>query len=264
MPHDIAVVFGQRIHYVEAGSGPTLLLLHGLGDTLEVWRAEIPALARSYHVIAIDQIGSGLSDKPMLSYRPQTIVDFLDGFMRVRGLRTATLVGNSLGGWVAALMSIEHPKRVDALVLVDSGGLAALNKVLGARLLNALRMSSIEDLRLLFQLADPLDHASEKDLRSAFAERVSAGDGYGYTVSQLVDSIERGDDMLDGRLGRIRCLGPRGRPYSLALWRTATSRHSWLAAHRARALRARTSALMPVGVREGARELSAFANENGE
>jgi pimeloyl-ACP methyl ester carboxylesterase len=197
-----AVVFGQRLRYIESGSGSALILIHGLADNLEVWKAVIPVLAQHYRVIALDQIGFGQSDKPVVGYRPQTLVDFLDEFMQVRGLAHAVLVGNSLGGWVAALMAIEHPARVDALVLVDSAGLAGLPQVLGPRAFSALRLASMQDLQVLTPLtfADPQYYRPEA-LRQAFTERLAAGDGY--AVSQIVDAMSRGEDAIDDRLDRI-------------------------------------------------------------
>src|SRR6476659_7471244 len=62
-------VFGQKIRYLEAGSGPTVILLHGLGVDSSTWAPTIPALAQRFHVYAPDQIGFGKSDKPMINYR---------------------------------------------------------------------------------------------------------------------------------------------------------------------------------------------------
>jgi pimeloyl-ACP methyl ester carboxylesterase len=198
-----ALVFGQRIHYAEAGTGPLIVLVHGLGDDIGVWQQELAPLALHYHVVAIDQIGFGRSDKPQLDYRAETFVDFLQEFMRTLHLRHATVVGNSLGGWVAALLAVEHPECVARLVLVDSAGLSALRTYLGPKLLKALRLSTIDDLRVLMPLtfARAGHNQSEKELRSAFAETVGTGDGY--AVSRVVDSIERGEDTLDDRLGKI-------------------------------------------------------------
>ena len=73
----VAAVYGQNIHYFEVGQGPTVILLHGLGGAKEFWLANIGALASKYHVYAIDQIGFGQSDKPLLDYRIATFTDFL-------------------------------------------------------------------------------------------------------------------------------------------------------------------------------------------
>ncbi|MGA8866580.1 MAG: alpha/beta fold hydrolase [Candidatus Sulfotelmatobacter sp.] len=98
-PEKVAAVFGQNIHYFEAGQGPVVILLHGLGAVKEVWLGSIGALAAKYHVYAIDQVGFGHSDKPLLDYKIATWVDFLHEFMRTQDIAKATLVGNSLGGW---------------------------------------------------------------------------------------------------------------------------------------------------------------------
>ncbi len=196
----LALVFGQHIRYVEAGEGPTVLLVHGLGDDAGVWQAELPQLARRHHVIALDQIGFGRSDKPLLNYRVETLVDFLDEFMSTMHVTHASIVGNSLGGWVAALLAIEHPRRVERLVLVDAAGLSGLTQSLGPRLLNALRLATIQDLEML----GPLTFADARyyhPLTRAFAERVAAGDSY--AVGHIVDAMERHEDVLDGRLGGI-------------------------------------------------------------
>jgi pimeloyl-ACP methyl ester carboxylesterase len=198
-----ALIFGQHIRYVEAGTGPILILVHGLAGSSQHWQKVVAPLARHYHVIALDQIGFGRSDKPLLDYRAETFADFLDEFMRMRNLPRATLVGNSLGGWVAALLAIEHPDRVARLVLVDSAGMAGLTDYLGPKLIMALRQSTLGDARILDPLlfADPHPYNSEEALRAGFTAHLSAGDGY--TVSKVMDAIERKEDMLDGRLGAI-------------------------------------------------------------
>src|SRR4051794_18348695 len=89
------VVFGQKIQYVEAGTGPTVILLHGLGGSSQSWQFNIAALAQKYHVFVPDQIGFGKSDKPLVNYRIRTYVDFLDQFCQQLKIEHATLVGNS-------------------------------------------------------------------------------------------------------------------------------------------------------------------------
>lgn len=122
-PEKTAVVYGQNIRYFEAGQGPAVILLHGLGAVKEVWLGNFDALAAKYHVYAIDQIGFGRSDKPLLEYRIATWVDFLEAFMQSQNIAKATLVGNSLGGWIALDFTVHHPEMVDKLVLVDAAGL---------------------------------------------------------------------------------------------------------------------------------------------
>jgi len=119
-----ALVYGQRIRYIEAGQGRAVILLHGLGAVKEVWMANFAALSTGHHVYALDQLGFGHSDKPLVEYKIATWVDFLDGFMQAENLRMATLVGNSLGGWIALEFTAQHPEMVEKLVLVDAAGLA--------------------------------------------------------------------------------------------------------------------------------------------
>jgi len=193
-------VFGARIHYVDVGAGPTVILLHGLADDVGVWGAVMPALAAKHRVIALDQVGFGRSDKPLLNYRVSTFVDFLDGFLNELKIKRASLVGNSLGGWVAADFALKHPDRIERLVLSDAAGYAALAKTMDPRALNALHLASREDIRYLGPLTFR-DKRFYEDVDLAFKQRVAAGDSY--TVSQLLDSMRRGENVLDGRLGAM-------------------------------------------------------------
>ena len=193
-------VFGANLHYVDAGSGSVVVLLHGLADDVGVWESVMPALAERHRVIALDQIGFGRSDKPLLGYRADTFVDFLEGFLNELKIDRASLVGNSLGGWIAANFALAHPERIDRLVLCDAAGYAAVPKTMDPRALNALRLASREDIRYL----GPLTFHNKRfyeDVDLAFKQRVTAGDNY--TVNQLLDSMIRGEDVLDGRLGAI-------------------------------------------------------------
>jgi pimeloyl-ACP methyl ester carboxylesterase len=122
-PEKVAAVFGQNVHYYEAGQGPAVILLHGLGAVKEVWMASFGVLTGKYHVYAIDQIGFGHSDKPLLDYKIATFADFLHGFMLAQHVGKATLVGNSLGGWIAVDFAVQYPAMVEKLVLVDSAGI---------------------------------------------------------------------------------------------------------------------------------------------
>lgn len=193
-------VFGARIHYVDVGSGPCVILLHGLADDIGVWESVIPALAAKRRVVALDQLGFGGSDKPLLSYRVSTLVDFLDGFLNELKIERASLVGNSLGGWVAADFALKHPDRAERLVLCDAAGYAALPKSMNPRTLSALRLASREDIRYLGPLTFH-DKRFYEDADLAFKQRVAAGDSY--TVSQILDSMIRGEDLLDNRVAAI-------------------------------------------------------------
>jgi pimeloyl-ACP methyl ester carboxylesterase len=104
-PQKTLSVFGANIRYYDLGdrAKPTLVLVHGVGSSAwGDWGAVMPALARSHRVIALDQLGFGKSDKPVISYGIQTWVDTLGEFLRLLKVRDFTLMGESLGGWVSA------------------------------------------------------------------------------------------------------------------------------------------------------------------
>jgi len=195
-------VFGQKIHYMEAGSGPTVILLHGLGGDWRNWALTIPALAAGYHVLAPDQIGFGRSDKPMMNYRVATLVDFLEGFCRNLGVGKATLVGNSLGGWEAMAFTLAHPERVEKLVLVDAAGYSLTPPPTRERLM-VLNPSTVQGAKEVLSLI----LANQSMATDGAAERLLTQhlrNNDGYTIDRFLDSIFRGEDTLDGQLGGIK------------------------------------------------------------
>ena len=199
-----AAVFGAKIRYLEAGdqTKPTVILLHGLGAQAESWQLNIAALAQNHRVIALDQIGFGKSDKPFLKYRVGTYADFLDKFMSELKIERASLVGNSLGGWVAAFYAIKYPSKVERIVLADASGLMPkeidFNQIY--QLNNSTRDEIRANLKLIF--ANPALQNNEALVDQFFTQRIAAGDGY--TIASLIESIKRREDFLDNRLGEIK------------------------------------------------------------
>ena len=116
------VVGGNRIRYLDSGSGSVILLLHGLGGYASKWHDVTKILSESYRVIAPDMVGYGLSDKPVADYTPDFFVEFLDGFIRATGIGRSHIVGASLGGQVAAMFAAGHRRNVSKLVLVSPAG----------------------------------------------------------------------------------------------------------------------------------------------
>jgi pimeloyl-ACP methyl ester carboxylesterase len=110
-----------RIRYVRRGDGRPVLLIHGLASSLVTWRGVLPLLAKDHDVIAMDLPGFGGSEIP----EPLTLSILSEaalGLLETLHLPRVSLVGNSLGGGVAALIAAAHPERVERLVLVDSVG----------------------------------------------------------------------------------------------------------------------------------------------
>lgn len=117
------VVNGLNIRYIVRGSGPPVMLIHGIGEFLEVWWLNVRPLSEHYQVYALDLPGHGLSDKPKIDYSLAFATEFATKFAQALGIERASLVGHSLGGLVAMSIAINFPEKVDKLVLVDSFGL---------------------------------------------------------------------------------------------------------------------------------------------
>jgi 2-hydroxy-6-oxonona-2,4-dienedioate hydrolase len=201
-PKEITI-YGQKIHYIEAGSGATnVILLHGLGGSSQVWQFNIGPLAEKYHVFVPDQIGFGKSDKPFVNYRIRTYVDFLDQFYKQLKIERATLVGNSMGGWIAAIYAAAYPERVDKLVLADAGGYAP-PKDFDTRAFFALNPTTREGMKVLSaRVFYNKAFLSDAAIDQAMAARLAAGDGF--TIKSITESIIRGEDFLDDLVKTIK------------------------------------------------------------
>jgi pimeloyl-ACP methyl ester carboxylesterase len=122
-------VDGVRTFYMDRGTGPTVVLLHGAAlavDSRAAWFRTIPALEKSYRVIAFDQIGFGLTDPPRDGrYRNRLErCDHAIATLKALGIRDACLVGHSEGGFMAARIAIVEPTLASRVVIVTSGGTA--------------------------------------------------------------------------------------------------------------------------------------------
>ena len=122
VPVQYRVIHGHRRAFRKLGKGPALLLLHGIGDSSQTWVPLMRRLARRYTVIAPDLLGHGMSDKPRADYSVAAYANGMRDLMEVLGIDSATIVGHSLGGGVAAQIAYQYPDRCERLVLVASGG----------------------------------------------------------------------------------------------------------------------------------------------
>src|SRR4051812_33301506 len=104
------------------GSGPPLLLIHGIGDSSETWLEVIPELARRHTVIAPDLLGHGESAKPRADYAVAAYACGMRDLLSVLDVDRVTVVGHSLGGGIALQFAYQFPERCERLVLVGSGG----------------------------------------------------------------------------------------------------------------------------------------------
>jgi pimeloyl-ACP methyl ester carboxylesterase len=112
-----------KIRVWDGGKGPAILLIHGMfGDHLD-WEPVLVPLAKDHRVIAIDLPGFGESSKPHTDYSVQFFTRSIDGVLSQLKVKKVTVAGNSFGGIIAMEYALEHPERVEKLVLIDSGGL---------------------------------------------------------------------------------------------------------------------------------------------
>ncbi len=121
--HRALTLHGHRMAYLEAGSGPTLLLIHGIAEAAWAWERVIPALARTHRVIAPDLLGHGRSAKPRGDYSLGNQATLMRDLLMHLDVSSATLIGHSLGGGIAMQFAYQYPERCDRMVLIASGGL---------------------------------------------------------------------------------------------------------------------------------------------
>src|SRR5262245_37404008 len=121
--HREAVVNGVRLHYVEAGSGPLVVLLHGFPEFWYCWRHQLPALAAAgFRAVAVDLRGYNESDKPpgARSYRLGVLVEAVAGLIEHLGADRGGVVGHDWGGVVAWVLAMRRPERVERLVAINA------------------------------------------------------------------------------------------------------------------------------------------------
>src|SRR5580765_6306874 len=116
-------IHGHRRAFVKTGSGPALLLLHGLGCDHTTWLPVLDSLSRRYTVIAPDLLGHGQSDKPRADYSVGGYANGMRDLLTVLGIDKVTVIGHSFGGGVAMQFAYQFPERTERLMLVSSGGL---------------------------------------------------------------------------------------------------------------------------------------------
>ena len=114
---------GHRVAYRSAGSGPAVVLLHGITSTSATWERVMPYLATRFTVIAPDLLGHGQTAKPRGDYSLGAYASGVRDLLVTLGHESATFVGHSLGGGVVMQFAYQFPERCERLVLVDSGGL---------------------------------------------------------------------------------------------------------------------------------------------
>jgi len=188
-------VFGFKLHYLEAGRGAPVVLLHGLGGDGSRWAPNIDPLAKDFHVFALDQIGFGESDKPLANYHTGMLAEFLVGFLKAVNVQKASLVGNSMGAGVALYTAAKFPQVVDRIVLADGGGYRSEAGRAAAPTPEALHRRQIqnsvtrEETREFFRiLFHDKSLVTDKMVDDQFAMRLRSA----FTITKIQEAGEKG------------------------------------------------------------------------
>jgi pimeloyl-ACP methyl ester carboxylesterase len=186
----------HRLHYLEAGSGPPLLLIHGLGSSaMQDWGRLMAPLGRRFHVYAPDLPGFGRSGRPSeADYSIAMQVEAVRAFMDATGIQRARVAGISMGGWIVSRLASESPERVERLVVVDGAGM----RIDGPEVpVDALLPRDEEGVRRLIATVRHRPPAMPSFLvRDILARRLREE----WVVRRALESMRDGDDWLDGTL----------------------------------------------------------------
>ena len=205
------MLHGRPLTYVQEGSGPVLLLIHGMAGTLKNWEEVVEPLALDHTVIAPDLPGHGGSGAGGGDYSLGSLATGLRDLLVALGHERATLVGHSLGGGIAMQFSYQFPEATERLVLVSSGGLgpevsailraaalpgadlfiaatAALGSTVGTRVGRALALLGLRPSTDLAEVSRGYASLVDRDRRSAF---LSTLHGVVDTNGQRVNAADR-------------------------------------------------------------------------
>jgi pimeloyl-ACP methyl ester carboxylesterase len=187
-----------RLHYLEAGSGPPLLLVHGLASSAtQDWGRLIAPLGQRFHVFAPDLPGFGQSERPPgAEYSIPMQVEAVRGFMDAVDLGRARVAGISMGGWIASRLAGSHPERVERLVVVDAAGMRPDGPPIPAEVLLPQDVEGVRRLAAAVRHRAPVPPAFVA--RDILERRLREE----WVVRRALLSMAAGRDWLNGTLGR--------------------------------------------------------------
>jgi pimeloyl-ACP methyl ester carboxylesterase len=198
---------GLRLHAVIGGEGPPLLLLHGWPQAWYQWRLVMPTLARDFRIIAVDQRGIGLSDKPQSGYDSGTQAVDLVALMDTLGHKQFAMVGFDTGMPIAYALATDHPDRLQRLVVGEAiiAGITASPPLLAPGPLNK-RLWHIAFNRVGPEVNEALVRGRE-DIYFGAEYAGSAGTPLpDHVVKYYVDRLRSGPDALRGSFGWYRAI----------------------------------------------------------
>ncbi len=199
-----------KVRYLEAGSGKDVLLLHGMGvyTSASTFQFMFEPLAAKYHVVALDYLGFGNSDR-VLGNGPtfDVIVDGIREFMDKKGIAHASVVGHSAGPWFGGILAYESPDRVDNLIGIGTAGMnvTPVASVSGyqppsVESAKAANMNSVyEGSKFTEALAQEM-----AEQMITYAERPGAVDGLRPLVAQMANPDTRKSYLLQRRMPHLK------------------------------------------------------------
>jgi pimeloyl-ACP methyl ester carboxylesterase len=209
--HEIrhAEVDGIDVAYIDEGRGDrTLLLIHGLGTNAKGWMRNIPELSRDHRVVALDLPGYGMSSKDHYPFSMDFHARVCSGLLGELGIEKAVWIGHSMGGQIALTAALDHPERVEALVLLSTAGFEAFTEGEGDWMKSAVTPEFVHDstIRSIARNLHSNFHATPPEADFFITDRIQMRgardfDLYCYAVWRNVAA------MLDGptheRLGEV-------------------------------------------------------------
>ena len=178
-------IHGQDVAVTTGGSGPAIVLVHGLAGSARTWDPVVEQLAQSFRVIAPDLPGHGDSAKPRGDYSLGAFATFLRDLMDHFDCAAATIVGQSLGGGISMQFSYQYPERCERLVLVSTGGL-------GEEVSPILRVLTVPGVELLLPIAYHPYVRTVRDRVGAFLSRLGVKPS-----PQMVEMLRSVDSLAD-------------------------------------------------------------------
>src|SRR5579884_2963826 len=235
-------IHGYRRAFRIAGSGPAILLIHGIADNSTTWETVQTKLAQRFTVIAPDLLGHGKSDKPRADYSVAAYANGMRDLLSVLDIERVTVIGHSLGGGVAMQFAYQFPQLVERIVLVGTGGvtkdvhfaLRLASLPMGSEALGLLRMPGALPVLQMFGRAIGAAIGSTKfgrdlpDVLRVLAElpEPTASSAFSRTLRAVVDWRGQVVTMLD------RCYLTQSVPVQL-IWGTedvvVPVSHAWMA-----------------------------------
>lgn len=165
----MVTIENMNINYICVGKGENILVLHGWGANIDTIMPIVNLLKDHFKVYALDLPGFGKSDKPEFPFNSQDYSRIVKKFMDLMEIKKATLIGHSFGGKVSIILAVNHPERVERLVLIDSAGIPPKRSIK-----YYLKVYSFKILKFIYKLVFAWNKKEEK--MEAFYRRFGSAD----------------------------------------------------------------------------------------